>query len=323
MISYSRIASEVWRATSGFESSGNDIDKDKIGYLDYQISQWYDSIHESMRLNSSESFLDYGVVSRGQQRLRVILYMRRNQMRTHIYRPVLHSLTNIMENRRLAQTVVEVAKDTIRILARLNEATDIYRTQQVVFNYFLIAALGVLFLAVSHAPNEFSSQVRDEFYQALDLVKGFSGRSYIAKRLWKTIQGVKEVAPKLGLVSRQTKLTDANDPHSSAALAMAGLAGHQVDELAAYVSAANSSSLSSSPLNGQQMSFELTNLFEAAGGLAGMGNSNQQMLEGANGYGRQPEGPVDMAETMAQGTEGFSGMYGSDGEFSKIIGGLF
>ena len=316
MVSYSRIASKVWRTTSE-ASPGNDIDKSTIDYLDYEINQWYESIDESMRFNPLPYFLDSSGMSRGQRRIQVILYMRRNQMRTYIYRPVLHSLLNIMENRQYAQTVVDVAKDTIRVLTRLNDTTDIYRTGQVVFNHFLIAALGVLFLAVSHAPNEFSNQVRDEFYLALDLVKGFRGRSYIAKRLWKTIRGLKEVAPKLGLVSRQTKLTDANDPHSAAALAMAGLSGHAVDEMAAYASAANPSSLGSSPLNGQQMSHELTDLFEAAGGLAGMGNSNPGPMEGANGYVQQA-GQVE----MTQGTES-SGTYGNDGEFSKLIGGLF
>ena len=316
MVSYSRIASKVWRTTSE-ATPGNDIDKDTVDYLDYEINQWYESIDESMRFNPLPYFMDGNGTSRGQRRLQVILYMRRNQMRTYIYRPVLHSLLNIMENRQSAETVVEVAKDTIRVLTRLNDTTDIYRTGQVVLNYFLIAALGVLFLAVSHAPNEFSSQVRDEFYLALDLVKGFSGRSYIAKRLWKTIRGLKEVAPKLGLVSRQTKLTNANDPHSAAALAMAGLSGHAVDEMAAYASAANPSSLGSSPLNGQQMSHELTDLFEAAGGLASMGNTNSGTMEGANGYVQQ----AGQAE-MAQGAES-SGMYGNDGEFSKLIGGLF
>lgn len=238
-------------------------------------------------------------------------------MRTHVYRPFLHSLIEIMEHRQAAQTVVDVAKDTIRVLTRLNEATDIYRTAQVLFNHFLTAAISVLFLAVSHAPNDFSNQVRDEFYQALDLIKGFSGQSYIAQRLWRTIKGLKEVAPKLGLVSRQSKLADASDPHSAAALAMAGLSGHAVDEMAAYASAADSSSLSNSPLSGQQMSYELTSLFEAAGGPAGMGTTNQPSVEGANGYSQ----PGSQAEMV--GGSAYSGMYGDSGDFSKLVGGLF
>ena len=316
MIAYGRIASKVWRTTSE-ASTGDDIDRNSLNYLDYEINQWYESIDDSMTFEPISFFMVSDSTSRGQKRLQVILYLRKNQMRVHLYRPVLHSLLNIMANRELAQTVVDVAKDSIRTLTRLNDTFDIYRTGQVVFNYFLIAALGVLFLAVSHAPNEFSSQVRDEFYMALDLVKGLSGQSYVAKRLWKTIKGLKNVAPKLGLVSRQNQLANANDPHSAAALAMAGLSGHAVDEMTAYASGVQSSSLGSSPLNGQQMSHELTNLFEAAGSSNGLGIAKQEGSEGGNGYS-QLGGQTE----MDQGPE-YKEMYGNDGEFSKLIGGLF
>ena len=253
--------------------------------------------------------------SRGLRRLQVLLYLRTNQMRILIYRPVLHSATSITENRHYAQSVVEVAKDSIRVLTRINQTSDIYRTQQMCFNYFLISALAVLFLAVSHAPVEFNRQVRDEFYMALDLVKGFSTKSYISKRLWRTIKGLKEVGPKLGLVS-QTSLPDANDPHSSAAVAMAGLAGHAVDEMAAFPAHHGPNPLDGGPMNGQQMSYELTNLFEAAGGYGGVVASHAQGIDGVNGFvGTQGE--------LNQSTEGFSGIYGSDGEFSRIMRDLF
>ena len=301
-----------------FDSQATEIDAHKISNLDEEILQWSESIPESFRYNPEETLNEKGLYNRGHRRLQVILYLRTNQMRTQIYRPVLHSATSIMENRAEAQTVVDVAKDTIRLLNRLNDSTDIYRTQQVVFNYFLISALAVLFLAVSHAPHDFSRQVRDEFYQALDLVNGFSKNSYVARRLWKTIRSLKQIGPKLGLINRQTKLTDANDPHSSAAVAMAGLAGHPVDELVAYASAQNSSSLGSSPLDGQQMSYELTNLFEAAGEYAYGGQPSSQMVDGTNGYAASHGTSVGVSPSQ----ERFSGMYGHEGEFSKIVGDL-
>ena len=238
-------------------------------------------------------------------------------MRVLIYRPVLYSATNIMENRNYAQTAVDVAKDTIRVLTRLNETSDIYRTQQVCFNYFLVSALAVLFLAVAHAPLEFSGQVRDEFHMALDLVKGFGAKSYISKRLWRTVKDLKDVGPKLGVISRQTTLTNPNDPHSSAAVAMAGLAGHQVDEMAAFPQLQDPNAAGSSPMTGQQMSRELTHLFEKAGGYVNnmFAQTNAPSLDAVNGFaGSQPE--------MTSGTEGFSGAYGNDGEFSKIVGNL-
>lgn len=219
-----------------------------------------------------------------------------------------------MENRDYAQTVVEVAKDSVRVLARLNQTTDIYRIQQMCFNYFLVSALAVLFLAVAHAPVEFNRQVRDEFYLALDVLKGFSTKSDISKRLWKTIRGLKEVGPKLGLVCRPM-LSDTSDPHSSAAVAMAGLAGHPVHELTVFHTNQDPSPLGSSPTCGLQMSHELTNLFEAAGGYGSMMTSGQG-LEGANGFGG-PQGE------LSQGAEGLSGIYGTEGEFSRIMRDLF
>ena len=314
MILYSRISSKVWRSITDFQISNNEVKKDNIGYLDYQTLQWQSSIPESLRFYPSMNLAELATPNRGQRRLQVLLYLRTNQMRILIYRPVLHSATSIMENRGYAQTVVEVAKDSIRVLTRLNQTTDIYRIQQMCFNYFLVSALAVLFLAVAHAPVEFNRHVRDEFYMALDVVKGFSTKSYISKRLWKTIRGLKEVGPKLGLVSRSA-LSDTTDPHSSAAVAMAGLAGHPIDELTVFPSNQHPTPLGSSPTCGQQLSHELTSLFEAAGGYGNI-LAPAQGLDGTNGF-------MSSQGELAQATEGLSGVYGTEGEFSRIMRDLF
>lgn len=236
-------------------------------------------------------------------------------MRLFLYRPVLYSATSIMQNRTHAQTIVEIAKDTVRTLTQLNRGSDIYRTQQVCFNYFIVSALGALFLAVAHAPLDFSRQVRDEFYMALDLIKGFSTKSYVSQRLWKTIKGLKEIGPKLGLVSPQA-LSDEHDPASSAAVAMAGLAGHRVDERAMFNPTQGPSPLGNVPVDGQQMSLEWTNLFEAAGGYGTMMAANPQALEDVNGV-------ANGARDVAMGTPGMSAIYGNDEEFSRIMRDLF
>ena len=317
MINYSRIASKVWRSITTPEAGGSEVKAEAMGYLDYQVLQWQNSIPDTLRFYPTVDIPDTGAPSRAQQRLQVLLYLRMNQMRILIYRPVLHSATSIMENCRDAKVVVEVAKDTIRVLSRLNQTTDIYRTQQVCFNHFLISALAALFLAVSHAPAEFNQTVRDEFYLALDLVSGFSAQSYVSQRLWRTIKGLKEVGPRLGLVSRQS-LGDSIDPHSSAAVAMASLAGgHRVDEMTAFPITQGPATLSQSPMNGQQMSYELTNLFEAAGGFANTGlSTNSQGLEHGGGY-------IASHGDMGHNNEGVRGLQGPDREFSKIMQGLY
>ena len=150
---------------------------------------------------------------------------------------------------------------------------------------------------------------------ALDLIKGFSTKSHVSQRLWKTIKGLKEIGPKLGLVSRQA-LTDENDPASSAAVAMAGLAGHQVDERAIFNPTQGPSPLGNVPVDGQQMSLEWTNLFEAAGGYGNMMAANPQALEDMNGL-------ANGARNVAMGTQGMSAIYGNDEEFSRILRDLF
>lgn len=268
MIAYSRLGSRVWRSVAGFDPlSGADIKKEDIGYLDYQIEQWQKNLPAELKLPTADA---PQTSSRAIHRLQILLYLRANQMRILIYRPVLHSANSIMENLTYAQTVVELAKDSIHVLTHLNQTTDIYRAQQVCFNYFLISALAVIFLASCHAPVQFSAICRDEFYMALDLVKGFSSKSYVSKRLWRTIRGLKEVGPKLGL-SEDTTISGVEDPHSSAALAMAGLAGHEISNMGNFMGGQqdrNGNLMGHSPMNGFQMSHEMTSLFEAALGNA-------------------------------------------------------
>lgn len=313
MISYNRISSKIWYSGLGSEGT-TDIRRDEIGYLDYQVLQWYKQVPDKLKFYPTESPKNSDSVSRGMRRLRVLLYLRMNQLRILIYRPVLHSASSIAEDRGHAQTVVDVAKDTVRVLTRLNQISDIYRTQQITFNYFLVAALAVLFLAVCHAPADFNRQVRDEFYMALDLINGFSTKSYVSKRLWKTIKGLRKIGEKLGVLARPFG-TDSSDPHSTAAVAMAGLAGHPIEDLAVYGPMNGVNELGSSPLNGLQMSHELTNLFEAVGAFGNFMPSSTGP-DSINGF-------VGADGELQNTGEGLSGVLGDEGEFSRVIRDLF
>ena len=261
MISYSVIGSKVWRSVGNTDSAQASIDQEDISFLDFQVLNWHRSIPESLRFVHPESGRqNHSSLPRAVLRHQIVLYLRANQMRILIYRPVLHTATSIADNLEFARIVVKVAKDTIRTLTYVNQTSDIYKAQQTMFNYFLISALAVLFLAVAHAPADFSAESRDEFYQALDLVRSFSSDSYVSKRLWRTIKMLKEVGPRLGLSVQK----EAVDAHSSAAVAMAGLskglAGHQVNEMAIF---ANTQSGNVDTPHG--MASDLSSLFDAAG----------------------------------------------------------
>jgi hypothetical protein len=333
MIQYCNIGSKVWRTVSTPGANNGPVNTDDMNYLDYQVIQWHRQIPSQLRFEhpAQAGRLSTPIgpsPSRAGSRLRVLLYLRANQMRILIYRQVLHSATSITQHREQAQTVVDVAKDTIRVLTHINQTSDLYRTQQVLFNAFLTSALAVLFLAVSHTPALFAENVREEFYMALDLVRGFSKGSWIGKRLWKTVRVLKEIGPKLGLPATEPNTerpqsqqdTKAElDPSRSAAVAMAGLAGHNVDEMALFGGNAQSWSLLSSSMSGSGVSpdniaNELTSLFEAAGGLQQLGNGSADGGQNADGSYHVP----------ISGIENMSGQFGSGEEgLSSILQELF
>ncbi|KAK5134963.1 hypothetical protein LTR08_005915 [Meristemomyces frigidus] len=336
MIQYSAIGSKVWRISTAPPptTTAKQIDTEEMSYLDYQVIQWHRQIPVQLRFvhPSQAGRLSTPVgppQSRAGHRLRILLYLRANQMRILIYRPVLHSATSIVQYRDFAQTVVDVAKDTIRVLTHINTTTDLYRTHQVLFNAFITSALAVLFLAVSHTPALFAENVKEEFTMALDLVRGFSKDSWIGKRLWKTIRVLKEVGPKLGLaIKDSSNLTTTTipqpdlhagpsndvDPSRSAAVAMAGLAGHNVDEMSLYDGNSAPWSIATSGGSGvspEGMVHDLTSLFEAAGGLQMMGQVGDGSGASDGLYGA----------TTGAGGEG-AGLFSDEG-LSNILKELF
>jgi hypothetical protein len=180
----------------------NDIDD-----LDQQIKAWYTSIPKETQMEmadweSAPQYLNPPVHVQKEydiQRLQIWTYLRLNQIRMTLHLPVLHQHSSIIENLHAAKRVVKLAKNTIMYLTHVHHSTNLYRKFQVFYHQFLASAITVLFLASCHAPVNFSSYCRKEFYLALELIKDLSSKSYISKRLWSTIKSLREVAPRLGL----------------------------------------------------------------------------------------------------------------------------
>ncbi|KAI6814254.1 fungal transcriptional regulatory protein [Hortaea werneckii] len=361
MINYSAIGSKVWHtvATAPSTEGGPLINTEEMNYLDYQVIQWHRTIPVFLRFEHPAQVGRLSTPigpapSRAGHRLRILIYLRANQMRILIYRTVLHSATSIIRYREQAQTVVDVAKDTVRVLTHINHTTDLYRTQQMLFNPFLTSALAVLFLAVSHTPALFAEQVKEEFYMALELIRGFSKDSWIGKRLWRTIRVLKEVGPKLGLAAKDSSgvahqqppaSEQAQDrPHSSshqqdqagskddldrsAAVAMAGLAGHNVDEMAGVFNMDSHqwSVGSGASISPEGMVHDLSSLFEAAGGLQMMGQPGNEDAQGSQQQGQPQGGDAmnDVSEATGNASAGSTGGgLSSEEGLSNILKELF
>jgi hypothetical protein len=323
--------------------SGDNGKQDQVGFLDYQVLQWYNQLPESLQFNNKDLPSEMEVPSRGMRRLRFLMHLRKNQARISIYRPILHSATSIMENRLYSQNVIDVAKDQIQTITGVNQISDLYRTQQVCYNYFLVQALAVIFLAVSHAPAEFCRQTRQEFYAAIELIRGFNAKSFVARRLWRTVRGLKEMGDKIGLLARGGMNETEQGEHERAAVAMAGLAGQRVDgrgvgnvntngngngngnvgngEMNGWAGGTGlrNDTMGYSPEDATQIGNELTSLFELAGGYGGIGSTPP----GTDGYHQYSGGHVSANGEMIGGGEGVSAIFGNEQEFSRIMGELF
>lgn len=135
--------------------------------------------------------------SRGVRRLRILLYLRRCQLKILLHQPVLHARAHMQEHMKEAENVVQLARDVIWKLDELHRSTDIYPRQQMYFNYFLVLSLGVIFLALSLAPEMFVGTVTVGFHMALDLIQSLSSNSFVSRRLWKFVRDLGPLANRL------------------------------------------------------------------------------------------------------------------------------
>jgi hypothetical protein len=305
MLCYSKIASHVWAPVAGFEQTGMVLKLDAMSWLDWQISQWSGGIPDDLRFTHLDFSMSPDEMSLTQKRLRLMLYLRGNQLRLLLYRPVFYSTTSAMENRGYAQTVVEIAKDNIRTISELDKATDLYQTEQQSFHYYLLTALGVLFLAVSQSPVEFTRQVRDEFYLGLELIKRATRPSVPLQRLGRSIANLKKMTPKLEVLS----------PSHPAANPLAN--GNRKDGLAGDDAAPWNVGVDHG-MNGSEVSYELMNLFEVAGGFGDAMMSKQEALivnsiDGATGT------TLESLAGLWRGSDPARG----EGEFAKAMKDVF
>ncbi|CAI7621141.1 unnamed protein product [Penicillium pancosmium] len=198
MIPYCRISSKVWYAGLGTGEISK-LRRDRMEDLDSQVLQWYEQMPEPLKCpNPYSTEVGLNTVLR---RLQIQMYVRTNIMRILIYRPILYNYANIMQNMPHAVLCVHLAKDTIRILYQMHKATETYKSQQTLFNFFVLSSLAIIFLACFHDPADFCACVQEEVFMALELIKVVSSRSRVARRLWKAIRDLREVGERLGVLS--------------------------------------------------------------------------------------------------------------------------
>lgn len=193
MVAFARLCSKVWEALPPYGSSARSIPKEKEDYLDFVAQNWRRTLPQELQFQ----LLDQEDQPRQVCRIRVLLYLRGNYMRTLIHRHHVLTPENIFNDRETAQLVVDIARDTIQVLVKLDQTSDIYTREQSIYHFYLISAVAVLLLSVLHGPHLFAETCRDPFMSAVELVKGFSKSSTASRRLWKSIRGLLPVIKSL------------------------------------------------------------------------------------------------------------------------------
>lgn len=201
MVAFARLCSKVWEALPPYGSSAQAIPQEKEEYLDFIAQNWRRTLPQELQFHHT----DQDGQPRQVRRVKVLLYLRGNYVRTLIHRHHVLTPENIMKDRENAQLVVDTAKDSIQVLVKLDETSDIYTREQSIYHYYLISAVAVLLLSVLHAPNIFAETCRDPFVSAVELVKGLSKTSTASRRLWKSIRGLLPVIKSLSRKARDDR----------------------------------------------------------------------------------------------------------------------
>ncbi|CZR67535.1 uncharacterized protein PAC_17434 [Phialocephala subalpina] len=151
MIRYARIGDLAWNSLSRSISGrlvGSRTSHDfrtaleSLEFHEYQLDQWQRSIPEELQF----SHVDHADMK--MTFLRTVLHLRANQMRIIMIRPFLYLDPSSDTQLGKSITAMEVAGDTIQIIADLHSRGDMYRRQQALFNHFLVSALGLLYVLI-------------------------------------------------------------------------------------------------------------------------------------------------------------------------------
>ena len=220
MTEYVKLGNHAWRQVitdkGEFVANPND---EGIEYLESELLKWQQALPVHLQphqLPLMKFRVDHTEQDRIQRYVTTLLYLRANQLRLLVLRPLLFSKSRQTPqyHNRITQAVV-VAADSVRVLGEMESGSDIYRSRQPIFNHFLASALAALFLYIANemrvktdAPTlatANSSKVlvaaRESVARGFDVIRSLSDASSGSRRLQGSFAKLRELVTRLGLVS--------------------------------------------------------------------------------------------------------------------------
>ncbi|KIV97891.1 hypothetical protein PV10_01591 [Exophiala mesophila] len=158
MTAYARIGPPAW--ASIIDGSGRlkpQIKDEDFDYMDFQVRRWQDSLPRDLVLGSESvadeaaSMASNSSLDRGTQFVRSMLYLRANQFKIVIFRPLLFSPRHARAHSKRVRQLTQLATDNVNHIIDMNENQDLYQKHQPLLNIFLSSALSALFLVYVHS----------------------------------------------------------------------------------------------------------------------------------------------------------------------------
>ncbi|KAE9382208.1 hypothetical protein N431DRAFT_322696 [Stipitochalara longipes BDJ] len=190
LVKYVRIAARFVPTMPKLGSSYIELEPSTRTSIDIEADQWaFSTSIESTFPNRSNY---YTKVDEAQFHKSFVIVCR-NQLKIGLYKHTLFSLSNIAQNAPLSHKAVCNASETIQSCYQLQKSTVMYDLQAVHFNFFVLSAVATLYLAVRHAPLEFSDTPRDIF-MGLEILRSYCTSGKLHER----VQALEKAMRRLG-----------------------------------------------------------------------------------------------------------------------------
>ncbi|KAL7940975.1 hypothetical protein V8C42DRAFT_201340 [Trichoderma barbatum] len=206
MVSYASFTPRLWDHNSRLLTTAAIEDEDLFDVTNIQIDQWKERfladlsfVHPKDRVTDSRP-----------QPLSTLLYLRANLVRGLVVTSYFLSCSRLAGKKRMAQSGIELACDTICILSDLDATTDIYRKQHPFFQHFLASSVALLFLVLMHESESKEHpqtsigeknlpRLSKSISRAFSLAEVYSEVASASQRLWKRMKSMTGVLSKLGI----------------------------------------------------------------------------------------------------------------------------
>ncbi|KAH7177178.1 hypothetical protein DER46DRAFT_654434 [Fusarium sp. MPI-SDFR-AT-0072] len=240
MVSFCGIASDVRSFCLGTLSSQLHDSGSTQDYLQFRVVQWQQNLPNRLQFNGIDDKFDVAVEKRGEYKLRLMLYLRANQMRTIILRKAASRFGSHNIDTSNFQVMIQVARDSIQVLARLARETDIYHAQHKTFNHFLETALSSLLLVTCYASPYQSKSCLQDVVTATQLIHRLASESLITRRLRDKLQIIRKATDEL----RSQRYTGSGDSFGP----VSGTAATRVDQDSGFPEATHATNFTGDPI---------------------------------------------------------------------------